>query len=305
MSELATAQKSENWHDAAQLFPLLPEEELNELAADIKANGLLNPVVLLEGKVLDGRNRILACRMAGVSPTFTDWKGSGSPTSWVISQNLHRRHLTASQKAVIALEAEPLFAAEAKERQKTSTGGAQPQLRSKLTEAGAKGKTVDHAAKSVGVSSGYVAEIRKINAKDPSLLPQIKAGTMTIPQAQKKLGLSHRTAPSGRQQDRERAASELNQENLFPAYETKILPAVVNTARDGLGFSVTFTNLSPEAVRQLAQSVLQRPVPNGVQDLVETNKLHFDAIFRDLPPKSLQERIAKLAEILNKQYGGA
>ncbi|MGO9125841.1 MAG: ParB N-terminal domain-containing protein [Terriglobales bacterium] len=304
MAESAAAQKSENWHEAAQLFPLLSEEELNELAVDIEANGLLNPVVLLEGKVLDGRNRVVACRMAGVSPTFTDWKGSGSPTSWVISQNLHRRHLTASQKAVIALEAEPLFAAEAKERQRTSTGGANPQLRSKLTEAGTKGKTVEHVAQSVGVSSGYVAEVKKIAAKDPSLLPQIKAGTMTIPQAQKKLGFNHRTAPSGRNQEREAAASELNQENLFPEYETKILPAVVNTTLDGIGFSVTFGNLSSEAVRQLAQSLLQRPTPKGVLDLVEINKSHFEAIFDNLPAKAVQERIAKLAEILNKQFGG-
>lgn len=299
----SASQKSRNWHEAASLFPLLSGEELDALAADITANGLLNPVVLLEGKVLDGRNRMLACERAGVNPTFTDWKDSGSPTSWVISQNLHRRHLTASQKAAIALEAEPLFVAEAKERQRLS-GGRGTKGKSKLTDLKSKGQARDHAAKSVGASSGYVAEVKKIAAKDPSLLPEIKAGTLKISEAKKKLGLNRRTAPSNRERDRERAASELKQENLFPEYDTEILPAVLNTAPDGVGFSVTFKKLSREAVRQLAERISQRPIPKGVQGLVEINKPHFDAVLSNIPAKAVQGRIAKFVEILNEDYGG-
>ena len=182
-----------NWHEAAKLFPLLPEEELNELAEDIKANGLLNPIVLFEGKVLDGRNRALACKKAGTAFSTNEWKSTAiSPAAWVISQNLHRRHLTASQKAVVAYEVEPLFAEEAKERQRLSEGPG-TKGRSRLTDL-KKGKAVDHAAKSVGVSSGYVAELKKIIAKAPSLLAEIKAGKLTIPEAQKQLGFKQSTA---------------------------------------------------------------------------------------------------------------
>ncbi len=66
-------------HPACKLFPQLPKDELKALAADIKANGLQNSIVLYEGKILDGRNRWLACRIAKVKPTFVQWNGSGSP----------------------------------------------------------------------------------------------------------------------------------------------------------------------------------------------------------------------------------
>ena len=100
--------KPYNFHPACLAFPLLPDAELSELAEDIKLRGLLQPVVVFRGQILDGRNRLAACEMAGVPPRFTEWPGGGSPVEWVISTNLHRRHLTASQRAVVALDILPL-----------------------------------------------------------------------------------------------------------------------------------------------------------------------------------------------------
>jgi ParB-like chromosome segregation protein Spo0J len=61
MSELAV-------HPVAALFPMLADDELDELVADIKARGLLQPIVLdAEGRVLDGRNRLAACEIAASS----------------------------------------------------------------------------------------------------------------------------------------------------------------------------------------------------------------------------------------------
>jgi ParB-like chromosome segregation protein Spo0J len=57
-----------NWHEAANLLPLLSVDDLRELAEDIRANGLLTPIVLSDMKVLDGRNRLLACKEVGVPP---------------------------------------------------------------------------------------------------------------------------------------------------------------------------------------------------------------------------------------------
>ena len=75
-------------HPAAGLFPLLEGDELQDLAEDIRKNGLDQSIVLHEGKVLDGRNRLRACEIAGVEPRFTQWAGGGDPTDWVVSTNL-------------------------------------------------------------------------------------------------------------------------------------------------------------------------------------------------------------------------
>jgi len=85
------------FHPFADIFPLLDGAELEELVTDIKKSGLLEPIVLLEGKILDGRNRHRACIAAGVEPIFQDFTG-GDPAAYVISANIHRRHLTAKRK---------------------------------------------------------------------------------------------------------------------------------------------------------------------------------------------------------------
>jgi ParB/Sulfiredoxin domain len=66
---------------AAALFPLLEVEsaEFGELVQDIREHGLLQPIVLCDGKILDGRNRYRACQHAGIEPRFEEWGGE-SPT---------------------------------------------------------------------------------------------------------------------------------------------------------------------------------------------------------------------------------
>jgi N6-adenosine-specific RNA methylase IME4 len=88
------------FHPIAAIFPLLPDAELQELAADIKTHGLNHPIWLYEGKILDGRNRALACDLVGVKPSYRTFSGRFQDAiNCVWSENMRRRQLTSSQKA--------------------------------------------------------------------------------------------------------------------------------------------------------------------------------------------------------------
>jgi N6-adenosine-specific RNA methylase IME4 len=93
-------------HPVANVFPMMTSDELSALAEDIKEHGLMHPIILWgdDGPVLDGRNRLTACKQAKVDPVFEIWEfdDDASAERFVVSQNLHRRHLNTGQKAMAA-----------------------------------------------------------------------------------------------------------------------------------------------------------------------------------------------------------
>ncbi|WP_439564935.1 DNA N-6-adenine-methyltransferase [Microcella sp.] len=92
------------WHAFANFFPLMDQHALGELTQSIRAHGLREQIVLdTSGAIVDGRNRFLACQAAGVQPRFvTTTRSESELLAWVVDINLHRRHLTESQRAVVA-----------------------------------------------------------------------------------------------------------------------------------------------------------------------------------------------------------
>jgi hypothetical protein len=107
-------------HPYAELFPLMQHPDFDALCGHIATNGLQEEIVLYEGQILDGRNRYLACLAQGVTPRFRDYAGEcGSPLAFVVAKNVRRRHLTESQRAMLAARLKPLFEEEAKQRQLT------------------------------------------------------------------------------------------------------------------------------------------------------------------------------------------
>ena len=89
------------FHELASIFPMPGADEISALANDIAKHGLLNSIMLFEGKILDGRVRYLACQQAGVEAKFEEFAGPNA-LAYVISSNLHRRHLDESQRAMVA-----------------------------------------------------------------------------------------------------------------------------------------------------------------------------------------------------------
>jgi hypothetical protein len=122
-------------HELALLFPPLGPGGAQELAANIKLNGLQNPIVLYEGKILDGVQRNRACRIACVPPVYVNFadlpeaqRGNG-PLAFVVSQNLHRRHLTSGTYRQLHRKLLPLVEQELKERvEETKANGVRCQV---------------------------------------------------------------------------------------------------------------------------------------------------------------------------------
>lgn len=92
-------------HPLCTLFPPMTGAEFAALRDDIKANGLRQMIVLKDGMILDGGNRYRACLEACVTPRFVDYIGENL-AAYVLSVNLHRRHMTPGQQAAIVASAQ-------------------------------------------------------------------------------------------------------------------------------------------------------------------------------------------------------
>jgi ParB-like nuclease domain len=92
-------------HPLANVFPLMDEAGLAELAADIRAESQREPIMVWDGQIIDGRNRYRACEIAGVEPVIKKIEfpgGEAEALAYALSRNLKRRHLTIAQRSVIA-----------------------------------------------------------------------------------------------------------------------------------------------------------------------------------------------------------
>jgi hypothetical protein len=106
MSLAPPEQQIKSFHPLASTFDMMEGDEYYALVADIKKNGLLYRIVTFEGQVLDGRNRQRACLEAGVEPEYIEFaEGAGTHAealAYVVSVNVHRRHLTTEDKKKVA-----------------------------------------------------------------------------------------------------------------------------------------------------------------------------------------------------------
>ena len=153
------------FHPLANVFPLMEGRQFNELVEDLRINGLNELIVLHEGAVLDGRNRLRACIAAGAPYQTVPFKGA-DPVAFVISANVHRRHLSTSQRSVVAAEL-------ANMRQGARTD---------LAPNGAMSQA--DAANLLNVSRRSVQRAAALRESgDPALVEMVKRGAMTVQDA--------------------------------------------------------------------------------------------------------------------------
>ena len=107
------------FHRYCNLLPEMSETELAELTADIQVNGLINPIIIYENQILDGKHRYKACLAADIKPAFTEFTGDDEKAlNYVISQNVKRRNLNMGQRAILSTEITAEFEVIAAKKQK-------------------------------------------------------------------------------------------------------------------------------------------------------------------------------------------
>lgn len=177
------------FHEFADKFRLMNNEEFEGLKEDIRKNGLLNTICIFNGKILDGRNRYNACKELKISPKYYQFKGTEEEAFYfVISLNLTRRHLNPAERAEIGLIVLEWEEAWAKERQLSQLENVKENIvRTSdvlTTNNKNRGKALEIASKKIGVGRETLQTAKKVQEiNDPEInkkWKQAKEGKTTI-----------------------------------------------------------------------------------------------------------------------------
>lgn len=202
-------------HPLCTLFPRMDGEAFATLVADIKANGLNEPITLHDGMILDGGNRYRACVAAGINPIFDEFAGK-NPVTFVLSANLHRRHLTASQSAAIVSAAQDWAKAQ-------NVGN--PQF-GNVTGL----QTVADRAALSGASDKTQRNADKVAKADPKLAVKVAHGETTLAKAVEKVTGKKRAPAHSDEPD----AQTINKELATAADELRVENETLKAQNDAL-----------------------------------------------------------------------
>jgi ParB-like nuclease domain len=169
-------------HWYALLFPDLPQNEYEKLKEDIRVNGQLQPIVVDQHTVLDGRHRLKIAQELNITPytiLFRDVhnvRPDMTPEDFIDAVNLHRRHMTDDQRVMLAtLRAEGLEKA-ARDRQLAGVPSGENTQRSR-----------DAIAKQAKVTPNKARQAKELKTHHPELAREVAQGKTTLKAARKKV----------------------------------------------------------------------------------------------------------------------
>lgn len=144
-------------HRYADYIPVADDQDQQALRTSIKQIGLLDPITLFEGAILDGRHRYKACQAVGVEPVFRDFEGTEEDAlQFVLAKNIARRQLTIGQKLTLLQKLTPELQ-RLREVAATHTGGA-----GKTVDPGSKVDTAQAMADLVDVGRATAQRFKKL-----------------------------------------------------------------------------------------------------------------------------------------------
>ena len=162
-------------HPAADLFPMMDGSEFDSFCESIRS-GLRSAIIKHpDGSILDGRNRLRACLRVGTEPRFETWTDDGDPVAFVLDLNLERRHLSESQRSMIA--------GRIYEMERDSHGGNRRSSDSptKSPIGDLKPKAVDVVAKRLNVGAMTVTRaVKVLREATPEVIAMVDDGSLAV-----------------------------------------------------------------------------------------------------------------------------
>ena len=167
------------FHPFCLMIPEMDQSDYERLKASIAAIGLQEPILRWGAQIIDGRSRLMACEETGTTPTFKEWRPSAKSQTgaqqddelwlFLLAKNLDRRHLSVSQKAMVAAA-------------RATAGDGNPALnRSNTTTV-----TNRESAEEVGVSEKSVDQAKAVLAHGSKpLVEAVRDGEVTVSDAAK------------------------------------------------------------------------------------------------------------------------
>lgn len=194
-------------HPAAELFPMMSEAEYAGLKEDIRLHGQNDDVLIWGGLLLDGRNRLRACVELGIEPGWSEISKTIDPVAWVLSHNLHRRHLTTSQRGMVATKLATLLAGDNQHKNEVASIEATSQ---------------SEAAKKLNVGRSTVQRAKTVATKaKPEVVAAVEAGDMSLHAA-----LATTQPTDAEKQDRAKAKAAKDKEKADAKAERDRLKAI-------------------------------------------------------------------------------
>ena len=180
-----TSPRSYEFHPIADCWPLMKGKEFDALVASITERGLLRPITLFQGQILDGRNRYLACLKAGVEPRFVTYEGN-DPNRHALDLNDERRHQTDGDRMMVISTLRMLQIGHVGAQKSSGVSGDTAENSPVFSRA--------QAAKLAGVSVSTVARDKRLRAKaTPEVVAAVESGKMSMSEA---LATIARSVPS-------------------------------------------------------------------------------------------------------------
>ncbi len=232
-------------HLVADRLPMMHGEAFERLVDSMKTLGFdaTQPVIMLDGVVIDGRNRLRAAKEAGVTPVFREYAGElGTPTMYILATNLARRDLTLEDRALIVAHSSIRATFEREARERKLAGQRSGGRGRKLEDTRIPKGTADALAKIANVSPMTIKNAIAVQKHAPELADEVRAGRTSLTAAAKQ---ARERQPNARSKPEPKKATPTEQEiqtkvsryvsllaRNYPRHKPAIVEALRSSAKE-------------------------------------------------------------------------